>query len=219
MLREFNAFPEYPPAKRVANRTIENRIAASYRDKEFYDGDRQNGFGGMANDGRWGPVAENLIKVYGLTKDSMVLQVGCHKGFLLAELLARGINVRGTEVSDYAISKTPAELMGFVRKSPFHKIPFGTREFDLVVAVNNVYCLTLADAIKCLREIGRVSRGKAFVTLMTYETQDEYFMLKKWSILGALFLKRDEWLTVLNHAGYIGDYAYESAQHLGLVEA
>ena len=218
MMREFNSFPEYPPAKRVANRTIENRIAASYRDKEFYDGDRQNGFGGMANDGRWGPVAENLIKVYGLTKESMVLQVGCHKGFLLSELLARGINVRGTEVSDYAISKIPAELMGFVRKSPFHKIPFGTREFDLVVAVNNVYCLTLADAIKCLREIGRVSRGKSFITLMTYETQDEYFLMKKWSILGALFLTRAEWLTVLNHCGYQSDYAFESAQHLGLTE-
>lgn len=218
-MREFNAFPEYPPAKRVANRTIENRIAASYRDKEFYDGDRQNGFGGMANDGRWAAVAENLISVYGLTKESMVLQVGCHKGFLLGELLARGINVRGTEVSDYAISKTPLEVASFVRKSPFHKIPFGTREFDLVVAVNNVYCLTLADAIKCLREIGRVSRGKSFITLMTYDTPEEYFILKKWSILGALFLKREEWLTVLNHCGYQGDYAWESAQHLGLVEA
>ena len=218
-MREFNAFPDYPPAKRVANRTIENRIAASYRDKEFYDGDRQNGFGGMADDGRWGPVAENLIKAYGLTKESLVLQVGCHKGFLLAELLARGINVRGTEVSDYAISKLPAEVAGFVRKSPFHKIPFGTREFDLVIAVNNVYCLTLADSIRCLKEIGRVGRGTSFITLMACETPEEYAILKKWSILGTLFLTREEWLTVLNHCGYQGDYTYESVQHLGLVEA
>jgi hypothetical protein len=217
-LREFDAFPIYPVAIRVANRTITNRIAASYRDREFYDGDRKNGFGGMANDGRWGPVADNLIKVYSLTDESAVLQIGCHKGFLLAELFDRGVNVRGTEVSDYAISKAPDSVRNFIRKAPFHAIPFGKMEFDLVIAVNNIYCLTLADAIKCLKEIGRVGKGKSFITLMSYETRDEYFLLKKWCVLGSLILKKDEWLEVLNHVGYQGDYRFETVQSLGLVE-
>ena len=101
--REFDAFQDYPKAVRKADRTIWNRMMASYRDREFYDGDRQNGYGGMVDDGRWGPIADNLIRVYSLTPDSMVLQIGCHKGFLLNELLRRGINVRGTEISRYAI--------------------------------------------------------------------------------------------------------------------
>ena len=47
-MREFDAFAGYPePAQqRLVSpriRTIHNRIAASYRDKAFYDGDRANG--------------------------------------------------------------------------------------------------------------------------------------------------------------------------------
>ena len=217
-MREFDALPVYPPATRIANRTIKNRIAASYRDREFYEGDRQNGFGGMKDDGRWGAVAEHLIKVYNLTSESQVLQVGCHKGFLLAELFKRGIGVRGTEVSDYAISQVPLEIQPFIRKSPFHKIPFGPKEFDLVLCMNNVYCLTLGDSIKCLRQINRVTRGTSFITLMSYETQEEYWLLLKWCLLWGVMLTKSEWLEVLNHVGYKGDYFFETAGHLGLVE-
>jgi hypothetical protein len=78
MGREFDAFAGYPEPKRAAPRraeanlrTIHNRIyAASYRDREFYDGDRANGYGGMVNDGRWGPIAERLIAEYYSRKPS-----------------------------------------------------------------------------------------------------------------------------------------------------
>ena len=218
-MREFDAFPSYPPAKRVANRTIHNRIAASYRDHEFYDGDRQNGYGGMKNDGRWGPVAENLIKVYGLTDDSAVLQIGCHKGFLLAELLKRGINVRGTEVSEYAISCSPELVRYFIRKAQFYAQPFEDHEFDLVLCVSPVYAQSLHDCIKTLREIGRVGKGKSFITMGTADTYEDFKLMQKWSILGTLILTRDEWRVVLEHAGYQGDYRFDTAQSLGLVEA
>lgn len=217
-MREFDAFPTYPPAKRVANRTILNRIAASYRDHEFYDGDRQNGYGGFKDDGRWGPVAEHLIKVYDLTKDSQVLQVGCHKGFLLYELLKRGINVRGTDISDYAISQAPDEVGPFIRKAPFNRLPFSRGEFDLVLCVSPVYAQTLHHAIQTLREIGRVGKGKSFITLGAYETKDDYWLMQKWSILGNLIFRKDEWIEVLNHAGYGGDYRFDTPQFLGLVE-
>src|SRR3990167_6813614 len=216
--REFDAFPIYPPAKRVANRTIANRIAASYRDREFYDGDRMNGYGGMVNDGRWGPVAEHLIDLYGLTPDSSVLQIGCHKGFLLDALLQREINVRGTEVSEYAISQAPDSVRHFIRKSPCSALPFWDHEFDLVLCVQPVYAVVLHDAIKCLREIGRVGRGKSFIPLGTYDTEEELRLMRKWCILANLILTKDEWLAVLNHAGYVGDYRFDTAEFLGLVE-
>ncbi len=217
--REFDALPQYPPARRIANRTIHNRIAASYRDAEFYDGDRMNGYGGMANDGRWGPVADNFIKIYGLTADSSVLQIGCHKGFLLDAFLQRGINVRGTEISDYAISQAPDAVWTFIRRAPPFALPFAEKEFDLVIAISPVYSLTLADSIKCLREIERVGKGSAFITLGAYETPDDFKLMRQWAILGNLILTKPEWLAILEHTGYSGDYRFETAQSLGLVEA
>ena len=45
---------------------LENRIIASYRDAEFYDGDRNNGYGGYIDDGRWNHIAKNMIYRYKL---------------------------------------------------------------------------------------------------------------------------------------------------------
>ena len=79
-MREFDAFAGYPepPQPRIVgptHRTIHNRIAASYRDREFYDGARASGYGGMVDDGRWGPIAQGLKDAYHLNT-SRILQVG-----------------------------------------------------------------------------------------------------------------------------------------------
>ena len=214
-MREFDAFPCYPPVKRIANRTITNRIAASYKDKEFYDGNRQNGYGGMYNDLRWAPIAENLIKVYGLTPDSSVLQVNCHKGFLLQELLQRNINIRGITDSQYAYDLANWRVQPFMRVGKFTVLPFQDNEFDLVVAVSTVYSLSLVDAISSLKEIQRVGK-KAFITLASYDTPEEYWLGQKWYLRATTILTKPEWIEVLNHCGYEGDYTFETVQTLGL---
>ena len=185
-------------------------------DLEFYDGQRSNGYGGFKDDGRWAPVAENLIRVYGLTEESSVLQINCHKGFLLKELMDRGINVRGTEVSRYALNCTHDSLRGFVRHAPFTAQPFKDREFDLVIAASAVYAGSLGDAIATLAEIKRVGKGKAFITLAAYEEEKDFWLLNRYFTLGTLVLKKDEWVEVLNHCGYDGDYRFDTAKTLGL---
>ena len=62
-MREFNLLEDYPipdkPRYVGSNlRTIKNRIIASYRDKNLYDGSRDNGYGGYKYDGRWVKVAK-----------------------------------------------------------------------------------------------------------------------------------------------------------------
>lgn len=215
-MREFDAFPDYPSVKRIANRTIHNKIAASYRDKEFYDGDRMNGYGGMVNDGRWGPIAENLIKVYDLQDGDSVLQIGCHKGFLLEALQERGMKVEGTEISEYAISQAPPTVQHKIKRSPFNKLPFPSHSFELVLCVSPVYGVILQDSIKILREISRVGKGKSFITLGAYETTEDFFLIQKWFILGNLVLTKAEWIVVLQHAGFRGDYRFDTAKSLGL---
>ena len=58
-------------------RTIKNRMTAFRLDKEYYDGARENGYGGFHYDGRWAKMVPAIIERYGLTSSSAVLDVGC----------------------------------------------------------------------------------------------------------------------------------------------
>lgn len=225
-MREFNALAAYPKAglPRIANRNIQNRIAASYRDHEFFDGDRSNGYGGLSDDGRWRVIAARMAAEYGLMSESSavglgatarVLQIGCEKGFLLAEFRRLGVAVRGTETSRYAIANAAVPVYW----SPPIALPFDREDFDFVIALGTVYTLNLADAMTCLREIERVGKGRSFITLAAYETIEDLQLMMRWSLLGATILRRDEWLTVLQHVGYRGDYSFVTAESLNLVAA
>ena len=224
-MREFNALKGYPEPKHpryVSSnlRTTKNRIIASYRGREYYDGDRTNGYGGFKYDGRWLPIAKNMCKEYGLNEKSAVLQVGCEKGFLLHDFhqIYPNMEIRGTDISDYAIENAMSSIKDFIKKAPFTKLPFKDNEFDFVIAIGVVYTLNLADAIKCLKEIQRVGKGKSFITLGAYKTEEEHRLLSYWTVLGSTILHEDDWIEVLNHVNYTGDYKFTTARSLNLVE-
>ena len=85
-----------------------------------------------------------------------------------------------------------------------------------MLAVSPVYTLNLQDAVQCLREIERVKRGASFITLGAWETEADYWLIRKWMLLGTTLLQKSEWVAVLQHAGYTGDYRFDTAQYLGL---
>lgn len=201
-------------------RTIQNRIIAGYRGHEFYDGDRNNGYGGLKYDGRWLPVARAICEEYKLDDSSSVLQIGCDKGFLLHEFLQLypSMKVRGVEISDYAIQNAMPSVKPIIQKGSFVNLPFDRGEFDYVVAMGVVYSLNLPDAVRSLKEIQRVARGGSFVTLASYETEKDFWLFRHWTLLGTTVLKKEEWIEVLNHVGYKGDYKFTSAKSLNLVE-
>lgn len=226
MMREFDALKGYPepPTPRVVGqniRTIQNRIVASYRGKEFYDGNRNNGYGGLKYDGRWRPIAQFMAMEYGLNKDSSILQIGCDKGFLLHDFqeYLPGIKVRGVEISDYAIETAMESIKPHVRKAALTELPFESGEFDFVIALGAVYTLNLGDAIHCLKEIQRVGRGQSFITLASYRTEEEKKLFEAWTLLGTTILQECDWLEVLEHVGYTGDYKFTGAKTLSLVSA
>ena len=219
-MREFDAFAGYPEPKepRIVgpkHRTILNRIAASYRDQEFYDGARANGYGGMVDDGRWGPIAKRIYGEYNLGY-GRVLQVNAHKGFLLYELYKLGCRVQGQDCSYYAAENSVIRL----DVSPFTDLPYDNEAFDFVIAASAVYSHSLPDAIKCLREIQRVGKGRGWITLAAYEDEDDIeglMLLRHWFLLGTTILTKADWLEVMAHAGYTGDYRFDTAKSLNLV--
>ena len=79
-----------------------------------------------------------------------------------------------------------------------------------------VYTLTLGDAIKCLKIIQKLSHGKSFITLATYNNNKDYWLFKDWTVLGTTLLKKKDWKKVLKYAGYTGDYFFTDAKKLNL---
>ena len=217
-MREFNALSLYPqPTERrsAAARTIQSRLVAHERSKEFFDGDRANGYGGLTDDGRWLPVAQAMIAEYGIGEHDSVLQINAEKGFLLEAFRDCGVSsVRGTETSHYAAGLSKVKLD---RAHPA-RLPYPSEQFKLVLAIGAIYTLSLVDAMRCLRQIERVKRddGASFVTLGAYETEADYWALRAWSLLGTTLLPPSDWLEVLRYCGYSGDYAFVTARTLNL---
>jgi len=223
-MKEFNLLSDYPVLKKryvsKNSRTIKNRIIASYRGKSFYDGKRDDGYGGFKYDGRWKIVAKKIFDIYRLKDNAKILQIGCDKGFLLQDIkeIFPKSKVRGIEVSDYAIKKTNKKISKFVKKNQFYDLPFKKNEFDFVIAIGPVYSLNLNHAIKCLKEIKRVGKGKSFITLGSYETEKDFKLFKYWTLLGSTILKKKEWIEVLKHTKYSGDYKFNTAKSLNLAQ-
>ena len=225
-MREFDALRNYPQPKEPRYvgpnmRTIKNRIVASYRDKGYYDGDRNDGYGGFKYDGRWKIIVKSMCEDYGLTENSALLQIGCEKGFLLHDFHEHfpNMKIRGIEISDYAIANSMPFIGAYIRKvNNYDKIPFGDKEFDFVIAIGVVYTLTLRDAISCIKEIQRVGKGKSFITLGSYRNEEEFKLFRYWSVLGCTILHVDEWVEVLKEARYTGDYLFVTAEYLNLKE-
>ena len=219
-MAEYDAYAGYPEPKEPrlvspTRRTIFNRIAASYRDHEFYDGARENGYGGMKDDGRWAPIAQRIKEHYGLKEGDRVLQVRAHKGFLLRELFKIGLRVTGCETSYYAIEHSLVTL----DYAPMTKLPYDDGEFDLVIAANVIYTGSLSDAIQGLKEIQRVSRGRAWITLASYENEEDVeglMLMRYWLLLGATVLTKADWLEVMLHAKYTGDHRFDTAKFMNL---
>ena len=110
MGREVNLVRALPKTKRNIQAREEAKDPEVVRiSKEFgemyFDGPRDYGYGGYRYDGRWVPVAHDIIAHFGLKPGMRVLDAGCAKGFLVKDLrdACPGLEVTGLEISAYAI--------------------------------------------------------------------------------------------------------------------
>lgn len=214
MGREIDLLENYPRTKRDveergASKTEEDRRIARRFGKEFFDGDRQHGYGGFNYSPRfWQPVIPTLKQHFHLTAGSFVLDVGCAKGFMLHDLaqLIPGITVRGMDVSEYAIVHAIDDMKPYVQVGDARELAFEDKSFDVVIAINTIHNLERDDCAKALREIERVSRKGAFVTVDAYRSEEEKTRMFAWNLTAKTIMSVDEWVAFFKVAGYTGDY-------------
>ena len=179
-------------------------------DAEYWDGERQYGYGGYHYDGRWLPLAEKLAEYYGLEKGMRVLDVGCGKGYLLHELTVAvpGIEVVGLDISEYAIDGAKDEVRAFLEVGNAKRLPYGDGSFDLVISMGALHNLKIFDLYDALSEIERVRRGNAYVMVESYRNEREKMNLLYWQLTCESFYSPEEWHWIHTKAGYSGDYGF-----------
>ena len=223
-MREFNLLNSYPKLDQpryVASdlRTIKQRIVAGDREKDFFDGHRNYGYGGFKYDGRWKKVAEKILQEYNLNEQSSFLQLNSEKGFLLKDFKDKNpnMNLVGLETSNYAIDNTLEEVKkNIIKVDSYTKLNFKNNQFDFIMALGVIYTYTINEAIKVLSEIERVGKGKSFITLASYTDHDDYWLFKDWTLIGAIILRKEEWIEVLKAAKYSGDYYFTNSKTLNI---
>lgn len=214
MGQEIDLLANYPRAKRNVDergqtKTEEDRRIARQFGREFFDGDRRHGYGGFNYLPRfWQPVVPTLQAHFGLTAGTRLLDIGCAKGFMLHDLaeLIPGIEVKGIDVSTYAIDNAIADMRPHVSVASAVELPFPDHSFDVVIAINTLHNLERDELIKALREIERVGRGKAFVTVDAYRNDEEKERMFAWNLTAKTVLSVDGWKALFAEAGYTGDY-------------
>ena len=175
----------------------------------YFDGTRDQGYGGYKYDGRWKPICEVIVKRYALNSKSRVLDLGCAKGFFLAELLevCPGISVVGIDVAQYAITNAVASAKPFLRVGSADELgEYPNQHFDFIAAMNTIHFLKPARAEKALREMMRIGKGKYFVQVDAYTNEIERERLLAWAPTIKTVYSVDDWQKLFRKVGYEGDY-------------
>ena len=177
---------------------------------DYWDGDRRFGYGGYKYDGRWKPVAEEIIKTYGLTNESKVLDIGCGKAFLIYEMkqLLPGAEIVGFDVSKHGIADAPEgireHLYNYRAQDAY---PYGDKYFDLVLSLGCLHNLRLFELQTALAEVERVGK-QGYVMLESYRNEQELFNLQCWALTCESFFDTAEWIWLYRHFGFTGDYEF-----------
>jgi SAM-dependent methyltransferase len=178
---------------------------------DYWDGDRRYGYGGYKFiEGRWKPVAQALIDVYGLKNGSSVLDVGCGKAFLLYEMkkILPDLEIAGFDISKHGLANAHENIKPYLfRYRAQDRYPYGDRAFDLVISLACLHNLRLFELETAVREIERVGKNK-YIMLEGYRNELEQFNLECWALTAESFLHTSEWIWLYNRFGYTGDYEF-----------
>ena len=214
MIKEINLLKKYPKTKRDLSKrgnekTEEDRIIARRFDKEFFDGDRKNGYGGYYYNSKfWSEVVKDLNNFYKLKNGSKILDIGCGKGFMLFDFMKLNPNfvLEGIDISDYAITNAVPEVKKFLKVGDAKSLPYEDNSFDLVISINTTHNLEINQCKKALSEMERVSRKDKYLIVDAYSNEIEKDRIFAWNLTAKTILSTNEWISLFEEAGYTGHY-------------
>ena len=195
--------PEYPKARAAE--------LAKQWGYDYWDGDRRINYGGYRfMPGRWAPVAQNMIRHYGLKPGDRILDIGCGKGFQLAEFKSAmpGLELYGIDISEYAVEHAHESVADRLRVGSATTLPWPDGYFDYVFSITTLHNLHNYDLDKALREMERVGRKNKYLCVESYRNEEEKANLLYWQVTCEAFCTPEEWEWWFKTTGYTGDYSF-----------
>ena len=177
---------------------------------DYWDGDRHFGYGGYSYDGRWFPIAKDLVSHYGLESGNRILDVGCGKAHLLFELsnVEGGLELFGLDISSYAIEHCKEEVKNNLTLGKASQLPWPNNYFDFVYSINTFHNLEVMELKQALQEVERVGKEKKWICVESYRSEQEKVNLLYWQLTCASFYSTEEWKWLCNEWSYTGDIGF-----------
>lgn len=192
--------------KRGSVKTAELIALSREYGEDYFDGSRDVGYGGYRYDGRWVPVAKDIVDHFGLEAGDRILDIGCAKGFLVKDLVSLGIEAFGVDVSEYALMHCEDEVVGRLHLGTAESLPFPDKSFQAVLSINTLHNLEQAELVVALREIERLATKGSFVQVDSYRTPEEKEIFESWVLTAFTHDYPEGWRNIFAKAGYTGDY-------------
>jgi len=211
-MAEINLLRKYPRIKRdvmsrTRNKDVNKKIAQEF-ERDYFDGTREQGYGGYVYDGRWLPIARDFVEHYRLAAGDRVLEIGCAKGFFIKDLMTvcPGLEVFGVDISRYAVVNCEKEVVGRVHLGDARDLKFPDKCFKLVISINTIHNLSRPDCIIALKEMQRVTFAAGYVQVDAYRNAQEKMLFEDWMLTAKTYKKPSGWIKLFSEAGYTGDY-------------
>ena len=212
-MTEINLLSSLPTSKRSITERKEAKtedhvkISRMYG-KEYFDGDREYGYGGYKYDGRWVSVAKDIKKHFELNDGEKVLDVGCAKGFLVKDFFDLGIQSLGIDISKYAIDNSLLEIKDKLIIGSADKLPFPDDTFDAVVSINTIHNLDREKCKQAINEMQRVSKNKKklFIQVDSYLNEEQKKIFESWVLTAKFYGYPKEWIELFKECDYEGDW-------------
>ena len=211
---EIDLLKNYPKSKRNLDRRLSEKspeivkIAREFG-KEFFDGDRKFGYGGLTyNPKYWANVVKDFVEYYKIKPDAKILDVGCAKGYMIYDFKRQypGLEMHGLDISEYAIKNCHPEVKDNLQVGKAESLKFEDNYFDLVISINTVHNLELKDCVASIKEISRVSKGNSFITIDAYNSDEEKERMFKWNLTAKTIMSTNDWKNTFKKIGYNGDF-------------
>ena len=220
MGQEINLLDLYPRSRRPieergAQITEEHRAIARQFGKEFFDVDRLHGYGGYNYHPRfWTDTVRRFRDYYQLADNAAVLDVGCAKGFMMHDFkqLMPDMTIAGIEISRYAYEHAIEDMKPYINEGNAVGLSCADGSFDLVISINTVHNLPIEECKQALREIQRVTRQHAFITVDAWRNDEERDRMLKWNLTALTYMHVDDWKRLFEDVGYSGDYYWFIAE-------
>ena len=183
-------------------------VAQNYG-QEYWDGARCYGYGGYEYDGRWKEIAKEVIKEFGLTKESKVLDIGCGKAHLLYEIKnLLGCKVKGIDISKHALESAPEDIKEDLEFLDITEdFSLEEREYDLIISVMTLHNLELYNLERIFKEISKGTKN-SYIVVESYRSQKELFNLQCWALTCQSFFSEKEWEYLFERNGLQCHYEF-----------